>query len=366
MRYVVAFLIFLLTIELCTRIDDKLKYNAPFSGIYSVENLRRSDALGFLVNAPGSRFEKWENNSFGFRGPEITLQKPDGVVRCVCMGTSETYGLYEGPGKEWPSRLNEILGGKGNYEVINSAIVGLRMDDYKVYLAKHVLKFKPDIVVIMINPYMYFAGLVRRENQSNARQKQKVTICAEVTKEAPFFVPRSYTRLTQVTKKTLKGLIPESWLKSYQINAGLKQVKEAQRWRLKNKKPLETVPQEHIDTFRDELRSLILFIQDNNAKVILSTYPVLIDKHNVNNYYEEILDTQRFSAEFSIEGLLDASNAANNVIMQTARELGVGVVDNYHLVQKTTEYFADNVHYTDKGADAVAKNMARYIVDPVY
>lgn len=360
-KYFFALVIFLLIIELCTRIDDIIRYDAPFVGKYSSDRLRTVDDIGLPVNVPNSRFEKWENNKFGFRGPEITLEKPRGVIRCVCMGTSETYGLYEGPGREWPSRLNEILGPEGNYQVINSAIVGLRMDNYKEYLDTYVLKLKPDIVIILVNPYMYFAGMARNADRANTRQGQKTAVNSRSTVKEPFFVSRSYAKMLLLTKKTVKESLPVNWLKAYQVKIGLQQVKQAQLIRLKDKKPLDIVPQSYSDSFRNELKKLIIFIQDHGAKVVLSTYPALIDSNNVNNFYEIILDTQRFCAEFSIEGLINASSSANLAIMQTARESGIDVVDNYNVVPKTLEYFSDNVHYTDKGADAVAKNIARYI-----
>ena len=207
-RYFFLIVIFLLTIELCTRIDDKIRYDAPFSGEYSSDRLRTVDNIGIPINVPNSRFEKWENNTFGFRGPEITLEKPRGVIRCVCMGTSETYGLYEGSGREWPSRLNEMLGREGNYQVINSSIVGLRMDNYKEYLDAHVLKLKPDIVIIMVNPFMYFAGIARKAGQDHIRQEQKTAMKSGSSVKDTFFVSRSYAKLIQTTKKRLKKLCP--------------------------------------------------------------------------------------------------------------------------------------------------------------
>ena len=156
--------------------------------------------------------------------------------------------------------------------------------------------------------------------------------------------------------------MPVNWLKAYQIKIGLQQVKQAQLIRLKDKKSLDIVPRIYIDSFRDELKGLITFIQDHGVKVVLSTYPVLIDSENVTNHYEIFLDAQRFCAEFSIEGLINATRDTNSAIIQTAGESGIDVIDNYTAVPRTLEYFSDNVHYTDKGADAVAKNTAGYII----
>ncbi|MFW6107998.1 MAG: hypothetical protein ACOC70_02240, partial [bacterium] len=76
--------LFLVVLELCARVDDRLRWGAPVVGHYSHRLLTVEDERG-IHSRPGARFEKWELDEHGFRripgGPEITVQKPEGVIR---------------------------------------------------------------------------------------------------------------------------------------------------------------------------------------------------------------------------------------------------------------------------------------------
>jgi len=153
-------MIFLIVLELCTRIDDKIKYDAPLFETYKNSRLRSFDDEGLRYNLPNTRFEKWTNNEYGFRGPAFDLEKPDSITRVVCLGTSETYGSFESPGKEWPAQLSDFLNQNDSFQVINASAVGLGMQRYTEYMEKHVFKFGPDIVILFINPQLEMTELI--------------------------------------------------------------------------------------------------------------------------------------------------------------------------------------------------------------
>jgi hypothetical protein len=148
---------FLLCLEVAARVDDKIQYSAPFLDRYSADRLRTNDSGGFKRNFPGRQFEKWRINQSGFRGPEISIKKTDGVKRIICLGSSETFGLYESPGKEWPAQLGTMLKSQGQFEVINASVAGLTLKNYLLYFEKYVLKFEPDVVILFVNPFYYGA-----------------------------------------------------------------------------------------------------------------------------------------------------------------------------------------------------------------
>jgi len=160
-RLCFAVFIFIMAMEVCARIDDGIKYDAPILGEYNSSRLRNRDDEGIRRNVPNSRFEKWQINSFGFRGPEIQLSKPQSIKRIACMGQSETFGLYEDPGKEWPVQLAGMLQKRGMYEVINASVVGMSFKHWKRYIEKYVIKFDPDIIILYINATNYALKDVR-------------------------------------------------------------------------------------------------------------------------------------------------------------------------------------------------------------
>src|SRR3990172_2700849 len=86
-----------LLFESFARLDDLIAYDAPFFKVYSYDTmLVDHDEFGGKGKSNG-RYEKWVLNSHGFRGPEIQVEKPQGVIRIVTFGASETFGLYESP-----------------------------------------------------------------------------------------------------------------------------------------------------------------------------------------------------------------------------------------------------------------------------
>jgi hypothetical protein len=66
-------------------------------------------------------------NSLGFRGPERARRKPAGVLRVVCLGSSNTYGATVGDGDAYPALTEALLnarGGKTRFEVWNAGVSG--------------------------------------------------------------------------------------------------------------------------------------------------------------------------------------------------------------------------------------------------
>src|SRR5215218_19485 len=109
LRVVSCSIIALITFELCARLDDYFAYEAPILSSYHIDQIYEFDSIG-RKGKPNTQFRKWKLNSLGYRGPEL---KP-GLTRIVVFGASETFGLYEGPGHEFPRqverRLNERAG----------------------------------------------------------------------------------------------------------------------------------------------------------------------------------------------------------------------------------------------------------------
>ena len=150
---------FLGTVELSCRVEQWFLYGAPLWGMYSYDTaLFTVDEFGIRGKANGV-YEKWRLNSFGFRGPEIHAQKNPQQLRVVCIGASETFGLYESPGYEWPRQLESLLSSGGvDAEVVNAAMAGMSFPQRIRHLENRLLRFTPDVVVFMLE-YGSYAGM---------------------------------------------------------------------------------------------------------------------------------------------------------------------------------------------------------------
>jgi len=89
--------------------------------------------------------------NIGFRGPDITIQKPAGTYRILCLGDSYTFGAYVNDDQTWPFQLETRLREESPdhpVQVINAGISGFTIVDELGFLKEHGLDLKPDAVVL--------------------------------------------------------------------------------------------------------------------------------------------------------------------------------------------------------------------------
>ncbi len=111
-------------------------------------NLRLAWAGNRLVPAQTADEVQWSTNSWGFRGPEFSVRKPQGLIRIVCLGGSVTEG---GTDREsYPYYLQQELHRlfpRQAIEVINAGHHEYGLDDLLALLETRVLSLDPDIVI---------------------------------------------------------------------------------------------------------------------------------------------------------------------------------------------------------------------------
>lgn len=368
--FCVSLFVFGLTMEVCARVDDKIKYNAPFFKTYSAQQLRTIDSEGLNCNVPNARFEKWKINRLGFRGPEIAIGKPKDKARIACMGTSETFGLFESSGKEWPAQLMDILGPSACFEIINTSVVGLPLDKFKAYIQKNVLCLEPDIIILIINPFGYAIGVdnfakrqtgFKKEAKCNENERNFfLKDLSAIFHTLPKILSSNFRTLPKI-KQAAQKVVPTETLKWYRLRNMKKQLRLLEYTRLSGRKPLDIVSRSSLERFSQDLEELIICLKGLKIEIVLSSYPVLISQENLNKHLEIFLDYRRFYVDLSLQGIIDASHKFNDVIKALAAKYQLAFIDNNSLIPKNTRYFADNVHYTDEGAKLVAFNFAQYI-----
>jgi lysophospholipase L1-like esterase len=94
-------------------------------------------------------------NGAHFRGKEeVSVQKPPGVERVVCLGDSRTFGIWLDSGRlrfdnAYPPMLETLLRSHGSaVEVLNAGVVGYSSAHGLRQLMTRVLRLQPDIVVV--------------------------------------------------------------------------------------------------------------------------------------------------------------------------------------------------------------------------
>ena len=359
LKYVISFvfaiIVFGLSIELCIRVEQYLRFGAPIFGEYHVEILRADGK-----NVPNAQFEKWKNNNLGFRGPDITVKKPEGKIRVACIGASETYGLYESPDKEWPAQLRDLL--PAQYEVVNTAVVGLSLKTIPYYMKKHVFPIEPDIIVIVASPLFMIA-------KQNMQIIETVETINEKKQEAPKEIQRLSiverliisVRVIEKTKQLIKQLLVKNFPFFLQKIYSM-QLAKFETETLKGMKPFDSAPEADLKNLKKAIEQTIYLVTANDSKLIFCTYPALISNEAFTKYPEKMLGSRRFHASLSIAGMRDSLIKGNEIISDTSLEKNVAVADVAKVIPQTSDYFEDSVHYTDNGARLFAETVAAKIL----
>ena len=305
--------------------------------------LIQKDSKGILRNVQNLKYKKWEINSLGFRGKEIDLRKREGLIRIVCLGLSETFGVYESKDKEWPSQLREMLGDQfSNVEVINVSVAAQKLAKRKDYVKEYVLPLKPDIMVTVQGSLLPVMDFVRELEDRPLKEKNG---------------RKTGKRVRLKFREATKRYLPKWLVTRLNLWDLRRTVRKKEKKHVINGKLLDKVPENFILEFENHIRSFIHFLRENHIVPVVLTFPYLLTASNKELYKDIMLAARRLCVVLSEEGILNASESLSDITIRIAGEENVAYADNHRLIPKTLEYFVDYSHYSDKGAEFIAKNV---------
>jgi hypothetical protein len=253
------------TFELAMRLDDLVRFGTPVWSPISVEDeLVVRDRLG-EHGRPNAQFQKWTLNNLGMRGPDIAVSKPGNVLRVVTAGASETFGLYESPGREYPRQLEDSLRQSltashcevDSVEVINAAIFGMSLPTIDEDLRTRVAPLRPDVVVLYPTPVQYLT--------------EGIPIAAEPdttgAADDPGWLAILKPRATYRLRDQLKAILPE-WIKTWLRGREVAAVTSAHPpgWRF------EAIPVDRLARYEGDLRHAVGTIRAIGATPVLMTH----------------------------------------------------------------------------------------------
>ncbi|MDP8224055.1 MAG: SGNH/GDSL hydrolase family protein [Candidatus Lernaella stagnicola] len=101
---------------------------------------------------PFAQMEDFFNGS-GFRGPDLTMPKPTGVVSIVCTGDSTTHGAFTDVDKTYTALLAAGLQRRGlHVEALNAGIPGTTLWQQRRLIEQRLLDYQPDLLVMYASP----------------------------------------------------------------------------------------------------------------------------------------------------------------------------------------------------------------------
>lgn len=112
-------------------------------------------------------------NNLGFRGPDISIQRPEGIIRIAVIGDSIIFGQGVPDQETLPALLQSLLAEncKGSWQVVNAGVRGYNTSQDAAFFRERVLSLSPDGVILgiteindpEIEPFRYQP--VRLENE---------------------------------------------------------------------------------------------------------------------------------------------------------------------------------------------------------
>ncbi len=268
------------------------------------------------------------------------LKEIDKTVDCkiFCLGGSTTQFL-DSQGRGWPDRLEKLLNdslkktigvwnqGRQWYTTLHSLI------NYETNLSS----YHPDVLIVMhtINDLLHnadFCYFSFGPFQEDYRH---------------FYGPLSRILKNPTLLSTIRDFLKMLWYHH----------------------PREIVEQTEFPglvPFKRNLNTLIDLAEKDGIRVILMTQPNLY-KPDITEKEKQLLNMLNFEAigpdkKWSYETALRGFEQYTQAIKDVAKERSVLLIDLEKAIPKTTEYFYDDVHYTDIAFDTVAETITENLI----
>lgn len=335
LRGIFCVVIIVSVLEICARLDDVLSYRAPFWGAYNDQSLYTFDKIG-KWGKPGARYERWQLNSLGYRGPEL---RP-GTERIVCFGASETFGLYEAPNEEYPRQLERDLNklaGRPAFQVVNAAYPGETLTTAILRVPEIVSQVHPSYALIYPALANYIAIAPRSAHP--ARPQSSVTLSDRV------FELRIADRVRNLLKNVLPRVV-QTKLRQLQIERETAHISV-----------MKTLPEENVERFREDLTALIDTLRDHQVEPVLVTHATVFGSTLTPRDRYLLTAWRKFYPMLKEEGFIDMEKRLNVVMRETAVCKKLILIDAANEIPKRPEYFGDFAHFTTSGAEVMAADL---------
>lgn len=329
--------------EGAARIDDWWFQKIPLWSAPSNDDLFMVDSSGQRRGRPNAHYQKWQLNSFGFRGPQIAPRPPAGLRRVVLLGASETFGLFEAPEKEFAAQLAALTRTE-DIEVVNAALPGITVGTLRQYWDHWVSRFGASTVIIYPSTHLYVTCEDWRPETSAAESAPLQPAfriedlrlfgrARNIVSQPDFIVRwRNERKVAQVVAQH-----PASWV-------------------------YKTAPTACVAKLHQDLLSLIDAIQSTGANVIVCTQALRAARDPTPADLRDLESFRVFSPRAPGNVIRDFVSAADADILKLPAVRNVIVMDVDAALGGHRSLFEDLVHYNDRGSQQVAALLHDHLV----
>ena len=326
----------LISAEAAARVDDWWHFSVPvLANPDRDHDLTVRDDHG-IHGRPHGRYRKWQLNAFGFRGPEISLEPPPQRTRLMVLGASETFGLYESTGKEYPAQLADALRerSQADVEVVNASMAGITLCSLLPYWERWASRFRPHVVLVYPSPLLYLddqppkALLFNKDPEAPVRSRFLGRL-KDMARRSDL-VRRARVELLVATGQSRRG---SDWF-------------------------FHTPPHDRLEQFVTDLDRLIASIQARGALPVLVTHACRSASPPRPEDRDDLQAMRVFLARPTPEVMVHFEELAREAVRDVGRRRHVTVIDAAAAMNANRAWFADLVHFNDAGAAVFAGLLA--------
>jgi len=289
---------------------------------------------GLRVLIASSNFGPVHVNSFGFRSPEIPLEKPPGRLRLAFLGGSTTFcSEVSSDQMTWPylvvaeiqKRFPDL-----DIDFINAGVPGYSTTGLKPYFEKRVARFHPDVIVI------YEASNDLSGNSFTLAREQGVTKHT-VDQSMGWFARHSL--LVYLLEKNLQTLELQ-----HDVQAQPKVVLDQARLAAMYRRSLTALVEAS-----KQVADLVVTVTFA-SRLRADQSPAELRTAAVTNLY--------YMPYMTPEAILEGFQHYNDVMRTVAAEEDTLLIGNEDSIPADAAHYKDSAHFTDAGSIAMAKRVA--------
>jgi len=300
------------------------------------------------------------HDSFGFRSPEVTREKPEGVYRIIAIGASTTYGTKVEYEYSYPYLLQEYLreAGYDNVEVMNMGVGGYTSFESLINLQFNALDFDPDLIIIYHGSNDTHARLVVPPEAYRGDNTGYRAPIVQNTRMPALWEHSTLLRILGIEFGVIESHSSLEWTRWRRADTAVgDEYREQYRQYtypsgiFTEVSGLEIIEQNPPIYFERNTRNMILSAQGEDADVLLVTY-VLSDKFNEPQTRSDVY--------------VRAMEEHNAVTRQLAEETGAYLFDLAPIFPDDIQNFTDGRHMTAEGNQLRSQMIGDYIIDMIF
>lgn len=347
----ISFIICLFIFEVVLRIFT------PQSIFHPGLNLRPNQEIKIKVNLPGvSNTNYHSTNKWGMRGDPIPKDLEERTT-IVTIGGSTTHCFYLSDNKTWPAILQKLLRKLDKTIMVqNAGLDGHTTRGHLLMMEKVITKIKPDIVIL----------LVGANDLGLSLNEDRLIFGTSFEKTGLKYYLFTHSRVFQFINTWRKILINKAPIIDKTKFGYERYTPQPISERSPLPDSLETIlPSLYV--FKNNIKRIIDISTKEDIKIIFLTQPMLYDD---NEYWDGILGysfwLKRQKLSISACEYWKMLKLFNETLITICKKRNIPCFDLSSNIPHSTDYFIDCAHFSEAGAELVAKELFDFIKKEKY